>query len=164
MVYFFIQRYYIKSSRQLKRLESISKSPIFSHFAESVVGMSTIRAFSQSNRFVRENMEKVETNVQCNYYNFCSNRWLGVRIETLGNVIIFFAALFAILSRDTLSTGKAGLSISYAMMITGAFKNTLEFRSGNPKIFINWFFGHLPTGFLSAGYFACRQLGKSPQR
>ena len=80
--------------------------------------MSTIRAFSQSHRFVRENMEKVETNVQCNYYNFCSNRWLAVRIETLGSVIIFFAALFAILSRDTLSTGKAGLSISYAMMIT----------------------------------------------
>ena len=119
VVYFFIQRYYIKSSRQLKRLESISKSPIFSHFSESVVGMSTIRAYSQSNRFVQENMDKVSTNVQCNYYNFCSNRWLGVRIETLGNVIIFFAALFAILNRETLTTGKAGLSISYAMMMTG---------------------------------------------
>ena len=118
VIYFFIQRYYIKSSRQLKRLESISKSPIFSHFTESVTGATTIRAYNQNARFIRENQEKVELNVQCNYYNYCSNRWLAVRIETLGNVIIFFAALFAILGRDTLSAGKAGLSISYAMMVT----------------------------------------------
>ena len=83
-----------------------------------MAGATTIRAYNQNARFIRENQEKVELNVQCNYYNYCSNRWLAVRIETLGNVIIFFAALFAILGRDTLSAGKAGLSISYAMMVT----------------------------------------------
>lgn len=62
-----------------------------------MAGATTIRAYNQNARFIRENQEKVELNVQCNYYNYCSNRWLAVRIETLGNVIIFFAALFAIL-------------------------------------------------------------------
>lgn len=116
--YFFIQRYYIKSSRQLKRLESISKSPIFAHFSESVNGASTIRAYAQAARFTMESQSKVDANVRCNYYNYCSNRWLAIRIETLGNIVIFFAALFAILDRQDLTPGKAGLSISYAMQIT----------------------------------------------
>ena len=91
---------------------------MFLHLFQSVAGATTIRAYNQNSRFIRENQDKVSVNVQCNYYNYCSNRWLAIRIETLGNVIIFFAALFAILGRDTLSAGKAGLSISYAMMVT----------------------------------------------
>ena len=91
---------------------------MFLHRFQSVAGATTIRAYNQNSRFIRENQDKVSVNVQCNYYNYCSNRWLAIRIETLGNVIIFFAALFAILGRDTLSAGKAGLSISYAMMVT----------------------------------------------
>ena len=150
VIYYFIQRYYIKSSRQLKRLESISKSPIFSHFTESVVGKqciieiwtsiifcwivkkisydllqfhlflgaTTIRAFKQDQRFTLESENKVDANVRCNYYNYCSNRWLAIRIEILGNIIIFFAALFCIIDRENLTPGKAGLSISYAMQVT----------------------------------------------
>ena len=118
IVYFLVQRYYIKSSRQLKRLESINKSPIFSHFTESINGAVTIRAFKQSQRFILESETRVAENVRSNYYNYASNRWLAVRIETLGNLIIFFAALFAILNRKTLSPGLAGLSISYSMQIT----------------------------------------------
>ena len=118
VLYFFVQRYYIKSSRQLKRLESISKSPIYSHFTESVNGAMTIRAFKQTERFMMESESKVAANVSSNYYNYSSNRWLGLRIETLGTFIICFASLFAILNRDTLSPGLAGLSISYSMQIT----------------------------------------------
>ena len=118
VLYFFVQRYYIKSSRQLKRLESISKSPIYSHFTESVNGAMTIRAFKQTERFIMESESKVAANVSSNYYNYSSNRWLGLRIETLGTFIICLASLFAILNRDTLTPGLAGLSISYSMQIT----------------------------------------------
>ncbi len=81
--YLMIQRYYVKSSRQLKRLESISKSPIFSHFTESVNGATTIRAYAQADRFIQESESKVDANVRCNYYNYCSNRWLAIRIGTI---------------------------------------------------------------------------------
>jgi len=45
-------------------------------------------------------------------------RWLAVRLETIGNMIIFFAALFAVIGRDNVSGGDVGLSLSYALMIT----------------------------------------------
>ena len=82
------------------------------------LGATTIRAFKQDQRFTLESENKVDANVRCNYYNYCSNRWLAIRIEILGNIIIFFAALFCIIDRENLTPGKAGLSISYAMQVT----------------------------------------------
>ena len=51
-------------------------------------------------------------------YIYTSNRWLAVRLETVGNFIIFFAALFTVLQRESMDPGLAGLSISYALQIT----------------------------------------------
>ena len=77
-VYYFIQKVYISSSRQLKRLYSISKSPIFSHFTETTNGAQTIRAFGHQERFIQESQDKVSTNTTSIYLNLMSNRWLGM--------------------------------------------------------------------------------------
>jgi ATP-binding cassette subfamily C (CFTR/MRP) protein 1 len=118
-IYFFIQRIYITSSRQLKRLYSISKSPIFSHFTETTNGAPTIRAYKQQKRFIQNSQDKVSVNVTSIYLNLMSNRWLGTILENLGNFIIFFAALFAVVAKDSLSAGQAGLSITSSLQIIG---------------------------------------------
>ena len=120
VIYFFIQRIYISSSRQFKRLYSISKSPIFSHFTETINGAQTIRAYGHQERFIQESQDRVRVNVVSVYLNFMSNRWLGLRLEFIGNCIIFSAALFAVLLRDNLSGGQAGLSITSSLQIIGA--------------------------------------------
>ncbi|CAL8146547.1 unnamed protein product [Orchesella dallaii] len=120
LLYYFVQRFYIATSRQLKRLESVTRSPIYSHFGETISGASTIRAFKQQARFVEEMERRVDHNLRSYYCSVSSNRWLQVRLETVGNSVVFFAALFAVLGRETLSPGIVGLSVSYALQITGA--------------------------------------------
>ena len=53
---------YLRSSVELKRLESISRSPIFQHFGETLNGVSTIRAYGDEQRFIRENLQKINDN------------------------------------------------------------------------------------------------------
>ena len=76
-IYFFIQKIYIASSRQIKRLYSISKSPIFSHFTETTNGAQTIRAFGHQERFIQQSQDRVTINTKSVYLNSMSNRWLG---------------------------------------------------------------------------------------
>ncbi|XP_009954805.1 PREDICTED: multidrug resistance-associated protein 1-like, partial [Leptosomus discolor] len=115
--YFTIQRYYIASSRQIRRLAGASHSPVFSHFSETLVGRSTIRAFGHQERFIRKNNDVVYENLVYFYNNIISNRWLSVRLEFLGNLMVFFAALFVVLAGNTVSSSTVGLSISYALNI-----------------------------------------------
>jgi ATP-binding cassette subfamily C (CFTR/MRP) protein 1 len=99
--YYFAQRYYIKTSRELSRLESTSRSPIYALFSETLDGLSTIRAYGAEQRLIHKNDALLDTNVQSFFLNFSANCWLGVRLEFTGTLIVTFAALFAVLSRDT---------------------------------------------------------------
>uniref|UniRef100_A0AAR2LDB0 ATP-binding cassette, sub-family C (CFTR/MRP), member 3 n=1 Tax=Pygocentrus nattereri TaxID=42514 RepID=A0AAR2LDB0_PYGNA len=67
LIYFFVQRFYVATSRQLKRLESVSRSPIYSHFSESITGTSVIRAYGRNSAFVLMSDMKVDEN-QKSYY------------------------------------------------------------------------------------------------
>uniref|UniRef100_A0A674BJY3 Canalicular multispecific organic anion transporter 2-like n=1 Tax=Salmo trutta TaxID=8032 RepID=A0A674BJY3_SALTR len=117
-IYIFVQRFYVATSRQLKRLESVSRSPIYSHFSETVTGTSIIRAYGRHNAFVLMSDMKVDENQKSYYPGIVSNRWLGVRIEFIGNCIVLFAALFAVIGKDKLNPGLVGLSVSYALLVT----------------------------------------------
>lgn len=120
-LYLYIQRYYLRTSRELKRLDSISRSPIYAHFQESLGGITTIRAYRQQSRFALENEWRVDANLRAYFPSINANRWLAVRLEFIGSVIILAAASFAIISVATgsgLSAGMVGLSMSYALQIT----------------------------------------------
>ncbi|XP_050173260.1 multidrug resistance-associated protein 1 [Myiozetetes cayanensis] len=124
LVYLFVQRFYVATSRQLKRLESVSRSPVYSHFNETLLGVSVIRAFEEQKRFIKQNDMKVDENQKAYYPSIVANRWLAVRLEYVGNFIVLFAALFAVIARNKLSAGLVGLSVSYSLQIT-AYLNWL---------------------------------------
>uniref|UniRef100_G3T738 Multidrug resistance-associated protein 1 n=1 Tax=Loxodonta africana TaxID=9785 RepID=G3T738_LOXAF len=124
LIYFFVQRFYVASSRQLKRLESVSRSPVYSHFSETLLGVSVIRAFEEQERFIRQSDLKVDENQKAYYPSIVANRWLAVRLEFVGNCIVLFAALFSVISRHSLSAGLVGLSVSYSLQVT-AYLNWL---------------------------------------
>ena len=71
-----VQRFYVATSRQLKRLESNTRSPIYTHFQESITGASSIRAYGQQVRFIEESERRVDNNQIAYYPSICANRYI----------------------------------------------------------------------------------------
>jgi ABC-type multidrug transport system fused ATPase/permease subunit len=118
-MYRFAQQYYIASSRELKRLDAVSRSPIYTHFSETIDGVTVVRSYGMEDTFVNTNRLRLDTNQRAFFCFQVSNRWLAIRLESIGNTVVGLSALFAVVSRGTLSGGLAGLSISYALQMTG---------------------------------------------
>ncbi len=118
VVYYFIRKYFVTTMRQLKRMDSASKSPIFSHFSESLTGVSTIRAYKAKGMFIKSMEDRVDKNLMFYYPNNISNRWLGLRLDIIKNFVIAFATFFAVLERNTLNSGLAALSITYSLNVS----------------------------------------------
>eukprot|EP00960_Hanusia_phi_P063575 765515-Hanusia_phi.AAC.2 len=120
-VYYRVQQFYRNSSRELKRLESVAKSPIFAQFSETLNGLSTIRSFGSQHDFVVNSQQLNDYFSRAYFSNNASNRWLAVRLEFIGNIAIGCASLFAVLQNasDPAAAGLVGLSITYALEVTG---------------------------------------------
>lgn len=114
--------YYLATSRELKRLDAVSKSPIFSWFSESLNGLSTIRAFNQQSVFIAQNERRIDRNQICYLPSINVNRWLAVRLEFVGAAIILTAATLSMVGLITtgVDAGLVGLVLSYALSTTGS--------------------------------------------
>ncbi|KAF1915468.1 ATP-dependent bile acid permease-like protein [Ampelomyces quisqualis] len=118
VLYFLIGRFYINSSRDLKRLESVHRSPLYQQFGETLSGMTTIRAYGDERRFIRENLVKINTQHRPFIYVWATNRWLAFRVDVVGALVAFFAGAFVILSVGRIDAGAAGLALTYAVTFT----------------------------------------------
>ncbi|XP_074964156.1 ATP-binding cassette sub-family C member 2 isoform X1 [Phalacrocorax aristotelis] len=116
--YYFVLCFYVSTSRQLRRLDSVTRSPIYSHFGETVSGLSVIRAYGHQERFLQQNESTMDINQKCVYSWIISNRWLAIRLEFVGSLVVFFSALLAVISKGTLEGGIVGLSVSSALNVT----------------------------------------------
>lgn len=120
ILFVLVERYYIAANRQVKRLESATRSPIYSSFGETISGAPVIRAYQAEDRFIKENFEKVDFNLKFQYASIMCNRWLGMRLECFANLIVFAVAIFAVASRgsDDITAADMGLALTYASSIT----------------------------------------------
>ncbi|KAJ3017793.1 UNVERIFIED_CONTAM: hypothetical protein HDU68_011483 [Siphonaria sp. JEL0065] len=121
LLYIYFQRYYLSTSRELKRLDSTSRSPIYAHFQETLAGVGTIRAYQQTQRFITTNEYRVDYNMKAYYPSVSSNRWLAVRLEFIGSLIVFGSAMFAVVSiaiNGYVSASLVGLALTYSLNVT----------------------------------------------
>ncbi|KAL8737135.1 MAG: hypothetical protein Q9181_001980 [Wetmoreana brouardii] len=117
-LYFGIGAFYIRSSVGLKRLESVQKSPLYQQFGETLSGITTIRAYGHERRFIRDNLNRVDTHNRPFIYLWAANRWLAFRVDITGALVSFFAGVFIILRIKTIDAGAAGLSMTYAVQFS----------------------------------------------
>ncbi|EMC96893.1 hypothetical protein BAUCODRAFT_106032 [Baudoinia panamericana UAMH 10762] len=118
ILYFLIGAFYINSSRDLKRLESVQRSPLYQQFGETLTGMTTIRAYGDERRFIRENLQRINTHSRPFIYLWAANRWLAFRVDVVGALVAFFTGVFVVLSVGRVDAGAAGLAMTYAVTFT----------------------------------------------
>ncbi|XP_038067062.1 ATP-binding cassette sub-family C member 8-like isoform X2 [Patiria miniata] len=119
--YVLLMKVFITTSRELQRLDSINKSPVYAHFSESLGGLSTIRAYRQQHRFQKLIIQKIELSNLTFLYMNTGNRWLGSRLDLIGAAIVLFAGLATMISAlaGGLQPSLVGLAITYALSISG---------------------------------------------
>jgi len=120
-IYLHVQHRYRPASRDLKRIGSVTLSPIYSHFSETLSGVTTVRAMAAVPRFVRENEELVEASLRTTYSGQAASQWLELRLQLLGCAVVAGTAIIAVIEHHVsgANPGMVGLAISYALGITG---------------------------------------------
>ena len=127
-IYYSIQRFYRQTSREVKRLMSITRSPIYSHFSETLTGVVTIRAMRQSDRFEDTNYTRLHQNQIAAYNEQAVSQWLNIRLQMIGVAMVTIVSFLSITEHSSESAssspGYIGLSLSYALSVTNLLQGT----------------------------------------
>ncbi|XP_042456213.1 ABC transporter C family member 10-like isoform X1 [Zingiber officinale] len=113
-----LQRYYLASAKELMRINGTTKSLVANHLSESLTGSTTIRAFSEEDRFFSKSLELIDKNASPFFHNFAASEWLIQRLETMSAVVVSSSALImALLPPGTFSPGFIGMALSYGLSL-----------------------------------------------
>lgn len=127
-LYIRAMNYFRQVSRETKRLENLARSPVYAQFSETLGGLSTIRAYGKSSKFIHSFGNLLDLNSRTAYCNKSSDRWLATRLEGLASCVVGLSAFFAtsVVVSNGASVGGgsnfaslAGISLSYAVTATG---------------------------------------------
>ncbi|XP_026390011.1 ABC transporter C family member 2-like [Papaver somniferum] len=134
IVFYSAYLYYQSTAREVKRLDSISRSPVYAQFGEALNGLSTIRAYQAYDRMSNINGKSMDNNIRYTLVNISANRWLAIRLETLGGIMIWLTATFAVMQNEravdqVAFASSMGLLLSYALNITNLLTGVLRLGS-----------------------------------
>ncbi|TKY89993.1 hypothetical protein EX895_001291 [Sporisorium graminicola] len=113
-VYTVIGALYLVSSRDLKRIESVERSPIYTVVGEVLNGCVVIRAYGDAGRFTRHCLRLVDKANRAFFFLWYENRWLSVRVDIAGASVAFLSAVFLLLRTD-IQASLAGFVLAYAI-------------------------------------------------
>ncbi|KAI1857175.1 uncharacterized protein JN550_013412 [Neoarthrinium moseri] len=111
IVLYFLARYYLRTSRQIRYLDLEAKTPLFTLFAEAIDGLTTIRAFGWKQPFLEENLRLLDESQKPYYLLFCIQRWLAVVLDLFVAAIAIVLVAFAVEFRNTTTRGAIGVAM-----------------------------------------------------
>ncbi|KPV72284.1 uncharacterized protein RHOBADRAFT_39718 [Rhodotorula graminis WP1] len=118
VAYFHYARLFSHSAREFRRLDSVSKSPLFSIYGEAIQGVAVIRAFGSSARFMALMLERATTNVSFYAYLWGTNRWLSMRFSLLSAIVVALTGYVLIAAGDKIDAPLAGFTLTFALNIS----------------------------------------------
>lgn len=123
--YFKIHRNFRSGLRELKRLDNVTRSPVFSNVSTSIQGLDNIHAFGKEQGFIQRFTSSFDHNSVCYYMSNIANRWIAIRVDTAAVFILFSVTICTILMKSSIPASLAGLAIAYASDLSGMMQFTL---------------------------------------
>ncbi|KAL4244437.1 ATP-binding cassette transporter C [Abortiporus biennis] len=116
-VYYRVGRLYGQISRDMRRLDSVTRSPLYSLYGETIAGVAVIRAFGASTKFLRNMLRRVDTNTNPYYWMWGVNRWLSARFDLIASLMLGFVGCISVLIPG-ISPSTAGLTLAFATTVS----------------------------------------------
>ena len=116
-VYIYLFKIFLRTIIAAKRLELQTKTVLYNRFEELTGGLQTILAYEKTNQFTKALNFRLERNVRCSYMLMISFKWLALRNEMIGVVILVSTSLFSIYNSDMINGGEAALVLSFAVQL-----------------------------------------------
>ncbi|KAG8164026.1 hypothetical protein KVR01_005944 [Diaporthe batatas] len=126
LVYTWTGMYYRPSARELRRLNNLLRSRIYEHFGESLSGLATLKAFGAVSRFVEDNARRIDTENTAYWMSVACQRWLNLRLDLCGAVLVFITGLLVVGLRGTISASAGGVVLSYVVQAQSVFGNMIR--------------------------------------
>ncbi|XP_006211067.1 ATP-binding cassette sub-family C member 4 [Vicugna pacos] len=122
IIFFVLRRYFLATSRDVKRLESTTRSPVFSHLSSSLQGLWTIRAYKAEQRFQELFDAHQDLHSEAWFLFLTTSRWFAVRLDAICALFVIVVAFGSLILANTLDAGRVGLALSYALTLMGMFQ------------------------------------------
>lgn len=110
----------VQTDSHPQRLDAVLRSTLYSHFSESLSGLATIRAYGESDRFLKDNETKVDIENRAYWLTVTNQRWLGIRLDFLGALLTFIVAILGVGTRFSILPSQTGVILSYILSIQQA--------------------------------------------
>ncbi|XP_037617803.1 multidrug resistance-associated protein 4-like isoform X1 [Sebastes umbrosus] len=125
-VFLYLRRFYLRTSRDVKRLESTTRSPVFSHLSSTLQGLWTIRALRAEERLKKAFDAHQDLHSEAWFLFLMTSRWFALRLDSICSIFFTFTTFGCILLRDGLKAGEVGLVLTYAVTLIGNFQWTVR--------------------------------------
>ncbi|KAJ7513244.1 ABC protein [Mycena galericulata] len=116
--------FYRSSAIEMKRLDAMLRGILYAHLSESLTGLPTIRSYGEIPRFIEDNKFYIDLENRALFLTVTNQRWLAVRLDALGSILVFFVAIFAAVGIAGVSAAEIGLILTYTTSLTQMFAVT----------------------------------------
>lgn len=146
---YFVQKYYLQTSRQMRLLDIETKSPLYTQFSETIAGLSTIRAFGWSSQLLQDNHRRLDASQKPFYGMYCIQRWLQVVLDLFVAGMALVLVSFSLSFTSTTSAGAIGLAlvnlIGFNQSLTALVNQWTELETSLGAIArLKWFYTNTP--------------------
>ena len=122
VLFYYLRKYYITSARSIKRLEGITRSPVFSHLANSLYGLSTVRAFGAQHTFEKRFDEYQDSHTSAWFLFISATRWFGIVLDWMCWIYLMAVTVAMATNQEKFSSSTISLAVSSAISLSGMFQ------------------------------------------